>query len=47
MAESDSRDPQATRRGPSWGFMLFLLLLAMVVATVIAWAFVTPMMHRH
>jgi hypothetical protein len=44
---SHSRDPQATRSGPSWVVMLFLIALAMLIATGIAWAFVTPALHRH
>jgi len=27
--------------------MLFLILLAMLVAVAIAWAFITPLLHRH
>ncbi|HTW48459.1 MAG TPA: hypothetical protein VMD92_10940 [Acidobacteriaceae bacterium] len=43
----NSPDSQATPRGPSWGLMLFLILLAMLVAVAIAWAFITPLLHRH
>lgn len=53
--EKDSK-PQATPdagpiktrpEGPSWGLMLGLIGLAMVVALVIAWAFIHPLLHRH
>jgi len=27
--------------------MLFVIFVAMLVAIAIAWAFVTPLMHRH
>jgi len=27
--------------------MLFVIFFAMLVAIAIAWAFVTPLMHRH
>lgn len=43
----DFQEPQATPRGPSWGLMIFLIVLAIVVAFAIAWAFVTPLLHRH
>jgi hypothetical protein len=43
----DSADSQATPRGPSWGLMLFLIALAMLAAVAIAWAFITPLLHRH
>ncbi|MGA8532344.1 MAG: hypothetical protein WB622_21640 [Acidobacteriaceae bacterium] len=43
----ESHDPQATSRGPSWGLMLFFILLAMVLAAGIAWAFIHPMFHPH
>lgn len=33
--------------GPSWGLMLLIILLAMLVALGIAWAFITPLLHRH
>lgn len=45
--DQNSSDPQATPRGPSWGLMVFLIFLAILVAFVIAWAFVTPLLHRH
>jgi hypothetical protein len=42
------RDPTKDRReGPSWGFMLGLIALAMVVALAIAWAFIHPLLNRH
>lgn len=48
MADSnDSRDTQATRGGPSWGLMLLIMLLAMLAAVAIAWAFITPALHPH
>jgi hypothetical protein len=48
MAEiPESKEPQATHEGPSWGLMLFFILLAMLAAIGIAWAFVTPLLHRH
>jgi hypothetical protein len=40
-------EPRPTHPGPSWGLMLFLIFLAMLVAIAIAWAFVTPLLHRH
>jgi hypothetical protein len=43
----NSSEPQATPRGPSWGLMLFFIALAMLAAIAIAWAFVTPLLHRH
>jgi hypothetical protein len=46
QAPENSSDPQATPRGPSWGAMVFLILLAMLVAVAIAWAFITPLLHR-
>jgi hypothetical protein len=42
--------PQATpshRDGPSWGLMLALIFLAMLVATGFAWLFIHPLLHRH
>jgi hypothetical protein len=33
--------------GPSWGLMLALILLAMLVATAIAWLFIHPFFARH
>jgi hypothetical protein len=43
--------PKATRPaphpGPSWGFMLALIFLAMLVAIGIAWLFIHPFMQRH
>jgi hypothetical protein len=39
--------PQATHPGPSWLLMLSLILLAMLVALGIAWAFIAPLLHRH
>lgn len=44
LKESDVR---ATHEGPSWGFMLFLIFLAMLVALGVAWAFIHPMLHPH
>jgi hypothetical protein len=41
------QDPQAAHDGPSWFFMLFLIFLAMLVALGIAWAFISPLVHRH
>ncbi|MGC2639792.1 MAG: hypothetical protein WA294_21595 [Acidobacteriaceae bacterium] len=43
----DRRDSQATHGGPSWGLMLFFIALAMVVALVIAWLFIHPLLNRH
>jgi hypothetical protein len=40
-------DSQATSSGPSWGLMLFFILLGMVIAAGIAWAFIHPMFHQH
>jgi hypothetical protein len=43
--------PKATRPaphpGPSWGFMLALIFLAMLVAIGIAWLFIHPLLQRH
>ena len=33
--------------GPSWSLMLFIILLAMLAAAGIAWAFINPMLHPH
>jgi len=44
---SQADDSQATHSGPSWGLMLFLLVLAILAAFGIAWAFITPLLHRH
>jgi hypothetical protein len=33
--------------GPSWGFMLALILFAMLIATGIAWLFIHPFLARH
>jgi hypothetical protein len=33
--------------GPSWGLMLALIFLAMLVAIAIAWAFIHPLLHPH
>jgi len=38
----DNPDPQG---GPSWILMLLLILLGMLAATGIAWAFIHPMLH--
>jgi hypothetical protein len=43
----ENHDQQATSPGPSWGLMLFFILLAMLVAAGIAWAFIHPMFHQH
>jgi hypothetical protein len=40
-------EPRRTHPGPSWGLMLFVIFFAMLVAIGIAWAFVTPLLHRH
>jgi hypothetical protein len=37
----------APHPGPSWGFMLALIFLAMLVAIGIAWLFIHPFMQRH
>jgi hypothetical protein len=42
--------PQATpppHEGPSWGLMLALIFLAMLVAIGIAWLFIHPLLQRH
>lgn len=44
---SGKRDSEATPRGPSWGLMLALIALAMLLAIGIAWAFIHPMLHPH
>jgi hypothetical protein len=46
-SSSDEHDSKAAPEGPSWGLMLFVILLAMLVAVAIAWAFIHPMLHRH
>ncbi len=38
----DNPDPHS---GPSWILILLMILLAMLVATGIAWAFIDPMLH--
>jgi flagellar basal body-associated protein FliL len=35
------------REGPSWGLMLVLIVVAMLVATGIAWMFIHPFFMRH
>jgi len=47
MPEDSSRrrDSQATHSGPSWGLMLFFIGLAIVVALIIAWLFIHPLLH--
>lgn len=45
--DKNSPNRQATPSGPSWGLMVFLIFLAIGIAFVIAWAFVTPLLHRH
>jgi hypothetical protein len=42
---SGDEDNQNPRGGPSWVLMLLLILLAMAVATGVAWAFIHPMLH--
>jgi hypothetical protein len=42
-----NRGEQATSSGPSWGLMLFLIFLAMLIAAGIAWMFIHPMFHQH
>lgn len=39
--------PEQEHRGPSWILMLFLIFLAMLVATGFAWLFIHPMLHPH
>jgi hypothetical protein len=43
----ENPEPQATSTGPSWGLMLFFILLGMLIAAGIAWAFIHPMFHQH
>lgn len=43
---SDEATPH-THEGPSWGLMLGLLFLAMLVASGIAWLFIHPFFTRH
>lgn len=40
-------EPRRVHPGPSWGLMLSIIFFAMLVAIAIAWAFVTPLLHRH
>jgi hypothetical protein len=44
---SPSREPRAAQPGPSWGLMLFIIGMAMLLALGIAWAFIHPLLHRH
>jgi len=49
-ADKDS-DLQATpppdNGGPSWGLMLALIFLAMLIAIGFAWLFIHPLLNRH
>lgn len=47
VPEKERQDERPTHPGPSWLLMLSLIFLAMLVAVAIAWAFVTPLLHRH
>ncbi|HVT96516.1 MAG TPA: hypothetical protein VHE33_03360 [Acidobacteriaceae bacterium] len=44
--QSDEATPPH-HAGPSWGLMLALIFLAMLVATGIAWMFIHPFFTRH
>lgn len=44
MAREDPDNPNQ-QGGPSWILMLLLILLAMLAATGVAWAFIHPMLH--
>ena len=46
-APSKKSASRPTHPGPSWGLMLSIIFFAMLVAIAIAWAFVTPLLHRH
>jgi hypothetical protein len=39
--------PPPNHDGPSWGLMLALIFLAMLIAIAFAWAFIHPLLHRH
>jgi hypothetical protein len=45
-AEASEQEGRRVHPGPSWGLMLFCIALAMGIAIAIAWAFVTPLLHR-
>lgn len=43
-----AREPEGNpnpQGGPSWILMLLLIVLAMLVATGVAWLFIHPMLH--
>lgn len=42
-----NHESQATPGGPSWSLMLFLIFLAMLLATGIAWAFTHKFLPHH
>jgi hypothetical protein len=44
--DSRKNDPDSSF-GPSWGVMLLLLVVAIVVATLIAYRMVYPFFHGH
>ena len=44
MTRGDEEKPEP-QGGPSWIAMLLLILLGMLVATGVAWAFIHPMLH--
>ncbi|MFP5226648.1 MAG: hypothetical protein ACLGXA_03395 [Acidobacteriota bacterium] len=44
---SDQATPREPHPGPSWGLMLALIFLAMLLAIGIAWLFIHPFMTRH
>jgi hypothetical protein len=48
-AEENSQPEAAPphHEGPSWGFMLALIFLAMLIAIGIAWMFIHPFFVRH
>lgn len=39
--------PPQSHQGLSWSLMLGLIVLAIVIAIVIAWAFIHPLLQRH
>jgi hypothetical protein len=47
MSESPQKpSQQPAQEGPSWLLMLALIFLAMLAALAIAWAFISPLLHR-
>ncbi|WP_446741810.1 hypothetical protein [Silvibacterium acidisoli] len=47
MNRDPEKNPPDSSFGPSWGVMLLLLAVAIVVATLIAYRMVYPFFHGH